>query len=199
MLPLPSSPSPDETSDSREALSHDLELIQTQLDALTRKYERLAAAAKNYVATGSGGSVIFEAMEETSPEEPAGKQNAWTEACSEGGLHKHYVTYEGPPPYDTPLLMTCSKCNQEWVPKVGAQVKAPCERCQGSGRLTIYDTAMYPGQACSPIGDEPCPACQPEKASESPDPAYCSACGQEDRDCYCDPSTPPVNGSELTK
>lgn len=40
--------------------------------------------------------------------------------------------------------------------------KAPCERCEGSGRLTIYDTAMYPGQACSPIGDEPCPACQPE-------------------------------------
>lgn len=34
------------------------------------------------------------------------------------------------------------------------------------------------------------------KANEhSPDPAYCSQCGQEDRDCYCDPSTPSENGN----
>lgn len=38
----------------------------------------------------------------------------------------------------------------------------PCERCGGSGRLTIYDTATYIGQPCSPIGDEPCPACSSE-------------------------------------
>lgn len=59
-----------------------------------------------------------------SPLEPAGKQDAWTEACPEGGKHQHYVTIEGPAPYDRAILMTCSKCNQEWVPKVGAQVKA---------------------------------------------------------------------------
>jgi hypothetical protein len=47
-------------------------------------------------------------------------------------------------------------------------VKAPCARCEGTGRLTIYDTATYIGQPCSPIGDEPCPDCSPEKAGDEP-------------------------------
>jgi len=38
----------------------------------------------------------------------------------------------------------------------------PCGRCGGSGRLTIFDTPMYIGQICAPIGDEPCPACSSE-------------------------------------
>jgi hypothetical protein len=41
----------------------------------------------------------------------------------------------------------------------------PCEKCGGSGRLIIYDTPTYIGQLCGPIGDEPCPECQPEKSS----------------------------------
>lgn len=53
---------------SKEAISRDLESVQTQLDAMTRKYERLAAAAKNYVATGSGASAIYEAMEDEGAE-----------------------------------------------------------------------------------------------------------------------------------
>jgi hypothetical protein len=37
-----------------------------------------------------------------------------------------------------------------------------CEKCGGSGRLTIYDIPTYVGQSCSPIGDEPCPKCSPD-------------------------------------
>lgn len=42
---------------------------------------------------------------------------------------------------------------------------APCSRCGGSGRLTIYDNGGF-GQLCSPIGDEPCPKCSAESESE---------------------------------
>jgi hypothetical protein len=44
----------------------------------------------------------------------------------------------------------------------GRPAGGSCEKCGGSGRLTIYDTPTYVGQVCSPIGDEPCPKCSPD-------------------------------------
>jgi len=46
--------------------------------------------------------------------------------------------------------------------EIGAPTTETCDRCGGSGRLTIYDTATYIGQECYPIGDEPCPKCCPD-------------------------------------
>ncbi len=63
------------------------------------------------------------------------------------------------------------------VPNTGAQSaeviaeRPQCQRCDGTGHLTIYDTATYPGQLCSPIGDEPCPVCSSEsEPDETPSP-----------------------------
>lgn len=44
----------------------------------------------------------------------------------------------------------------------------PCQRCGGSGRLTIFDMPMYIGQICGPIGDEPCPVCRPSDEDDEP-------------------------------
>jgi len=46
--------------------------------------------------------------------------------------------------------------------------ETPCEYCNGTGRLTIYDRALYLGQLCSPIGDEPCYACSPDEDATCP-------------------------------
>ncbi len=57
-----------------------------------------------------------------------------------------------PPARVVPLdgFMRCEHCGLSY---------GPCARCDGSGRLTIYDTPTFIGQPCAPIGDEPCPAC----------------------------------------
>jgi hypothetical protein len=62
----------------------------------------------------------------------------------------------------------CLKHTEEIAARARAAVNkaegrpGSCEKCGGSGRLTIYDTATYIGQPCSPIGDEPCPKCSPD-------------------------------------
>lgn len=82
--------------------------------------------------------------------------------------------------------------------------KAKCKVC-----INFFDLPGRPAQkqdarpVCPQCGQingfhrEACPLRHSEKANEhSPDPVYCSQCGQEDRDCYCGPSTPSENGSE---
>lgn len=58
-----------ETTDSREALSHDLEKVQTELDASELKYQRLVDAVRHYIAHGDGSSKMLEVIEGL-PEEP---------------------------------------------------------------------------------------------------------------------------------
>lgn len=68
-----------ETTDSCEALSHDLEKVQTELDAVELRYQRLVDAVRHYIAHGDGSSKMLEVID-GSPVEPSPRRMTRLEA-----------------------------------------------------------------------------------------------------------------------
>lgn len=90
-------------------------------------------------------------------------------------------TNESVGPFKTPT----EEAAELWQRWQDGHAPNPCDHCGGSGRLTIYDTATYIGQTCSPIGDEPCPHCHPDEDDHAP---WCHQCGaRRQNECTCGP------------